>query len=401
MESNRRTGLVLAFATIAWLAVSAYLLLEPSLGSDPRISGASRSAVAHGAISAVLVVLVIELTLTIKASRRVRAVALPLAICASLLGAELIQLAVPRRLVDSGDLRANLIGGLVGVAVYLAIRAAVRSDESRRWLLSYMIIFLAIVTIAGERLTRPEPEALASEASSAEANADATTDEEDRCGPATGVQTTAPTDAAPIAAYAFESDPLGGVRDSAGTLDLAVVDAEGLTWSPGAIDVDGASIRSDVSPNPITQRLRHAGELTLVVGFESSDPTQGGPARLVTISDGVTKTDVNVHLGLDNGLVSVRLRNSCQTSHWLQFLPEEPIADGEAHVLAATYAGGLVRVFLDGNEIGRADVGDGTFENWDDSFPLVLSNEATRDRPFVGTIFAVEIYDVALENPRL
>lgn len=45
---------------------------------------------------------------------------------------------------------------------------------------------------------------------------------------------------------------------------------------------------------------------------------------------------------------------------------------------------------------GRPGFGGGTLANWDGSFPLMLANELTGDRPWLGEYCLVAIYDNAL-----
>jgi hypothetical protein len=50
---------------------------------------------------------------------------------------------------------------------------------------------------------------------------------------------------------------------------------------------------------------------------------------------------------------------------------------------------------VDGSPAGSGGVA-GTFENWDDTFSFALANELTGDRPWLGEIHLVAVYERAL-----
>ena len=59
-------------------------------------------------------------------------------------------------------------------------------------------------------------------------------------------------------------------------------------------------------------------------------------------------------------------------------------------------ASGAARLYLDGVLITSATVG-GNLSNWNTSYPLLLANELTGNRPWLGTLHLVAVYDSALD----
>ena len=41
------------------------------------------------------------------------------------------------------------------------------------------------------------------------------------------------------------------------------------------------------------------------------------------------------------------------------------------------------------------------FSNWDSNYPLLIGNEATLDRPYLGEIFLVAIYDRVISDAEI
>ena len=56
---------------------------------------------------------------------------------------------------------------------------------------------------------------------------------------------------------------------------------------------------------------------------------------------------------------------------------------------------GTAIIYIDGIEVINDTVG-GVFDNWDDTYFLALANELTGNRPWLGELYLVAIFDCAL-----
>lgn len=82
-------------------------------------------------------------------------------------------------------------------------------------------------------------------------------------------------------------------------------------------------------------------------------------------------------------------------SQWIR-QPENRIVRTEpTHVLYTRNAAGLARLHLDGQLVASRTV-PGDFSNWNDQFHLALANELSGDRPWLGEIRGVALYDRVL-----
>ena len=63
--------------------------------------------------------------------------------------------------------------------------------------------------------------------------------------------------------------------------------------------------------------------------------------------------------------------------------------------LVLTYADGVQRIYVQGRLVDATRFG-GRLAGWDRKYPLVVGNEKTRDRPFLGDVSLVAVYDRAL-----
>ena len=125
-------------------------------------------------------------------------------------------------------------------------------------------------------------------------------------------------------------------------------------------------------------------------------PTQApqNASRIVTISDGTERDQVDVHLGQERDALSVRLRASCGQFNWTT-VEDVFVKRRRLEHLVLTYAHGVQRIYVQGRLVDATRF-DGRLAGWDRRYPLVVGNEATRDRPFVGDVSLVAVYDRAL-----
>jgi hypothetical protein len=77
------------------------------------------------------------------------------------------------------------------------------------------------------------------------------------------------------------------------------------------------------------------------------------------------------------------------------FQPDDP------QHLSVTYNLFEQRVYVNGHLRLRAPIPGGRFSNWDPSYSLVLGNEATGNRPWLGRLFLVAIYNRALSEQEI
>jgi len=75
---------------------------------------------------------------------------------------------------------------------------------------------------------------------------------------------------------------------------------------------------------------------------------------------------------------------------------QEQAAPERIHIVYTRDQSGKAILFLDGKKVAEGTVG-GDLANWDHGFQLSVANELTEDRPWLGELYQVAVYDRALK----
>lgn len=199
--------------------------------------------------------------------------------------------------------------------------------------------------------------------------------------------------------YRFDEGGGKTVRDASGKgdpLDLTITDPSGVRWRPqGGLEIHSNTLISrERPPHRLIEALKKSKAITIEAWITPADTVQAGPARIVTLSNGISSR--NVTLGQDGDRIDVRLRTSNTDGNGMPSLrsPGGSVAAAPMHVVYSRDASGTAIVYIDGQEAGREKV-EGDFSNWDDRFLLAVGNELSKDRLWQGTLHLIGLYDRA------
>ena len=202
-----------------------------------------------------------------------------------------------------------------------------------------------------------------------------------------------------IARYVFDEgtgDVVHDTSDFGDPMDLFIADTAAVSWVPGGgLSINQPTLIADDGPaTKIIDAVRETTELTVVAWVRHGNNTQGGPARIVTIS--VDEGPRNFLLGQAAEGYQVRLRTSNTElkpeADKRIIVPDGVVTNAVSKLVYTFNANGDSILYLNGKEIGSVNIG-GDFSTWDDSYTLGLANEHNIDRSWVGEIYLVAIYN--------
>ncbi len=202
-----------------------------------------------------------------------------------------------------------------------------------------------------------------------------------------------------VALYDFEEGPDTIVRDVSQVgdpLELTLARPGAIRWVPGGVVLTGKTMIA--SPGPaakITKACVDSREMTLEVWLEPANTTQGGPARIVTLSRDASSR--NFTLGQCATKYDVRFRTTRTTHNGSPSLQttEGAASTGLTHVVYTHDASGRRRLYVNGTERAAGTIG-GDLSNWDGSFKLALGDEVSGGRPWMGKLYLIAVYRRAL-----
>ena len=199
--------------------------------------------------------------------------------------------------------------------------------------------------------------------------------------------------------YTFEAGRGDTVQDRSGVrpqLDLTIEKPSAVHWQNGSLVVRSATrIQSSKPAKKIIDAAKRSGSITIEAWIRPQSDSQEGPARIVSLSAG--PSDRNFTLGQDETRYDVRLRTTSTSKNGI---PSIAAAQNSAkailtHVVYTRDAGGNARIYINGRQQTSKRV-SGKLTNWGENFRLILANESSGDRQWLGTFYLVAVYKRAL-----
>ena len=372
--------LVLGLGVVWFVVVVRLALLETqrTLPGLDENSDEFAHLMAFAGLSAVLF-------LALDRPRRTGLVAVSVLVATALLGlvVEVAQLGTDNRSFELSDLAFDLVGAWMGLATaFLVSRSVGRAA----------VAGLVVVVAAAMVVT-----VLFAEAEDADVGSGFDTA---RSCPRRPFDPDPTIMAGPAHLYALDEGSGTVAHDAGDGLDLAVGGGDDA-WAPGGglvFDRRSGPVRGDEAEN-FVERVRSSDEVSVEVWFSLDHLPQSGPARVMTLSDGTSPGEMNLHVGVEDYGVSFRIMTDCDDFNWI--IAEDVLRAGQLHHVVATHRPGEIVVAVDGEVVSRARVRAGVLDGWDGSFPLVLGDEATGGRPMEGTIRRVALYDRAMSPDQI
>jgi hypothetical protein len=202
------------------------------------------------------------------------------------------------------------------------------------------------------------------------------------------------------------------VSEIGSPLNLTIEDKNTVSWIEyGGLLLNERTIIISTQPAAkIIQAAKAGNEITIEAWIKPANKKQGGPARIVTLSDDHRNRDFT--LAQDRKHYKIRLRTTETDDNGIKDHKEQEVRkavtlDKVSHLVYTREKSGTARFYIDGhqarfyidgNQVDSINVG-GTFANWDDSYRLGLGNEFKGDdtaRFWCGELHVVAIYSRAL-----
>jgi hypothetical protein len=207
-----------------------------------------------------------------------------------------------------------------------------------------------------------------------------------------------------VVLYDFDEAAGSTVADSSGgsPVDLTIADPAAVTWGSTGLTINAPTlIASPAGATGLAEEIRQSNELTIEAWVSPAAASQPGPARVVSISADVTNRNATLAQGLDDGasgdVWTGRLRSTVSTDNGRPGIstPAGTATEQLTHVVYTRSSDGEVNIYVNGTLSATGTVG-GDLSNWDGDNQLLLANETTGNRSWLGTYHLVAVFGKAL-----
>lgn len=199
--------------------------------------------------------------------------------------------------------------------------------------------------------------------------------------------------------YTFDAGTGGIVQDRSGVgqpLNLKIDKLSAVKWKKGALVVRSSTKIMSLSPAlKVTKAVKRSGSVTVEAWVRPANVRQKGPARIVSLS--ADSGQRNFTLGQDGKRYEVRLRSTSTSNNGIPATagPNNSAKTALTHVVYTRDAKGTAKLFINGKQRATKKVA-GKLSNWNQGFRLILANELTGDRSWLGEFHLVAVYSRAL-----
>ncbi|MCA9881502.1 MAG: right-handed parallel beta-helix repeat-containing protein [Anaerolineae bacterium] len=202
--------------------------------------------------------------------------------------------------------------------------------------------------------------------------------------------------------YTFDEGEGNVIHDqsnSAPPLDLTISTPNAVSWGESFLRLQLPSfISSNESATHLIEAIRNSNAFTVEAWINPARRNQYGPARIVTISESAISRNLTLGHGNtddDTGadfVIRLRTTNTDLNGENANSVGQGRILNGLMQVVYTHDVAGATTLYVN-NRIVASTIIPGSLENWDAQFGLALGNEFTGDRPWLGDLHLVAIYD--------
>ncbi|MCA9892665.1 MAG: SH3 domain-containing protein, partial [Anaerolineae bacterium] len=172
-----------------------------------------------------------------------------------------------------------------------------------------------------------------------------------------------------------------------------------VSWGESFLRLPFPSFISSHEPaTHLIEAIRDSNAFTVEAWINPAGRDQYGPARIVTISESAISRNLTLGQGNTDGdtgtdfVIRLRTTSTDLNGETANGLGQGRVLNGLMQVVYTHDVAGATTLYVN-NRIVASTIIPGSLENWDAQFGLALGNEFTGDRPWLGDLHLVAIYD--------
>jgi hypothetical protein len=190
-------------------------------------------------------------------------------------------------------------------------------------------------------------------------------------------------------------------------LNLTIHPPDAVRWMENGLAITApVTLLSTKAATKFNQAVLATNELSIEAWVKPANTTQDGPARILTISEGSLNRNVTLGQGLwgdmPSSLYVTRLRTTATNNNGVPSLstPSNSLQAELSHVVYTRDTAGVARIYINGVEQAGTFIG-GDLSNWNMDYHLALANEITDERPWLGEMHLIALYNRVLATEEI
>ena len=208
-----------------------------------------------------------------------------------------------------------------------------------------------------------------------------------------------------VALYDFtggEGDTLAPVSGSPEDTELKITDTSATEWGDDGLALrDSTLLQSSEATSVLIDEVGASNQLSVEAWVTPDNLEQGGPARIVGLASPSQDERVLVGQGNHTGSTEhIEARVDSAAGYMTRLQSPGVLTTTLTHVVATYDADGAVRLYLDGELQAEGSTGH-RVDDWHEDVHLLIGNRADGERPWLGTVHEVGLYDTALDATRV
>ena len=204
-----------------------------------------------------------------------------------------------------------------------------------------------------------------------------------------------------VAEYDFEEGEgniIQNIISDSGENNLIISSTQSIEWIPHGIKLKEASnIATAFSFSSINDSINRSNQFTVELWISTSRLNQSGPARIFTISANDNERNITIGQNLDN--LNFRTRTTETDLNGLPDFSSDNVLSEENvfQIVLTRDLGGWEKFYINGN-LSKSVQKYGDLSNWKSEYKLALGNEFFTNKPWLGDIYHIGIYNRSLNE---
>jgi len=184
-------------------------------------------------------------------------------------------------------------------------------------------------------------------------------------------------------------------------VDLKIADPAAVTWGNRLLRINQpTTIKTESSNAALIDAIRATDAITIEAWLKPNDAQQHGPAAIVSLGSDPAARNVTLAQGAADGegnRYNARFRTiATGGAAEPAFMSNDNAAQPElTHLVYTRHSDGAAKFYINGTLDSEGNQTGGLI-NWASDAPFGLANEATGDRPWLGELRLVALYNRAL-----